>query len=68
MASGGGTNPPNRRKIREKIGKCNQYEFMQVLSESSWTTFKTISKTLPALGACHMIIIRGLVYTKFMIF
>ena len=44
---------PNRRKICEENGKCNQYDFLQVLSKSSWTTFKTIFETLSAHEACH---------------
>ena len=57
MASGGGTTSPNLRKTREKNGKCNQYDILQVLSKSSWITFKTILKTLSALGACYVTII-----------
>ena len=64
----GRNNPPNRKKIREKNGKCNQYDFLQILPKSAWTTFKTIFGTLSALGACHMNIIGGLVYKKSMIF
>ena len=52
------------KKIVKKNGKCNQY----VLPKSSWTTFKTIFKTLSALLACHVTIIRGVIYTKSMIF
>ena len=55
-------------KIVEKTGKCNQYEFLQVLRKSSWTTFKIIFGTLSALGACHVTIIGGVVYKKSMIF
>ena len=51
-----------------KNGKCYQYEFWQVLSKSSWTTFKTIFETLSAVGACHVTIIGGVVYKKSMIF
>ena len=60
--------PPNRKKIREKNGKCNQNDFLLVLSKSSWTTFKTILETLSALGACHVTIIGEVVYKKSMIF
>ena len=69
MASGGGgTTPPNRKKIREKNGKCNQDNFSQVLLKSSWTTFKSIFETLSALGVCHVTITEGVVYKKSMIF
>ena len=60
--------PPNRKKNREKNGKCNQYDFLQLLPKSSWTTFKTIFETLSALGACHVTITGGVVYKKSMIF
>ena len=33
----------------EKTGKFNPYDFYKLL-KSSWTTFKTIFKTLSALG------------------
>ena len=47
----GGTTPLTE-KIREKNGKCNQDDFLpKVLPKSSWTTFKTIFKTLLALKA-----------------
>ena len=70
MGGGGGVvlTPPNSRKIRAKNGKYNQYDFLQVLPKSSWTTFKTIFETLLALGVCHVTIIWGLVYKKYMIF
>ena len=42
--------------------------FLQVSPKSSWSTFKTIFKTLSALGACHVTIIGGKVYKKSMIF
>ena len=42
--------PPNRKKIREKNGKCNQDDFLLVSLKSSWTTFKTIFETLSASG------------------
>ena len=42
-------NPPNRRNIHGKNGKCNQFEFLQVMSKSSWTAFKTIFETSPSL-------------------
>ena len=39
----GGTIPRNHRKVQ---GKCNQYDFLQLLSKFPWTTFKTIFETL----------------------
>ena len=33
--------------------------FYKCYQKSSWTTFKTISETLSALGACHVTIIGG---------
>ena len=42
--------------------------FSQVSSQSSLTTFGTIFETLSALGACHVTIVGGVVYEKFMIF
>ena len=47
---GASTIPPSRKKICEKNGKCNQYDFLQVLPKSSLTTFKTIFETLSARG------------------
>ena len=58
----------NLRKLCEKNGQCNQCDFLQVLSKSSWTTFETIFETLSALGACHVTITAGVVYKKSMIF
>ena len=60
--------PLTEKKIVKKNGKCNQDDFLLVLLKSSWTTFKTIFETLSALGACHVTIIGGVVYKKFMIF
>ena len=65
---GGGWHVPVIVKKREKKGKCNQYDFLQVLPESSWTTFKAIFKNLSALRACHVTIIGRAVYKKSMIF
>ena len=48
--------------------KCNSYDFLQVISKYSWTTFKTIFETLSTLGVCHVTIIVGVVYKKSMIF
>ena len=48
---------PNRKKNRKK-GKCNQYDFLQVLPKFSCITFKTILKTLSALRNCPVTIIR----------
>ena len=59
--------PPNRRKVREKNGKCNQYDFLQILTKFSRTTFKAICETLSALGACYVIIFGGVVNKKSMI-
>ena len=55
--------PPNGRKMCIKNAKYNSYDFLQVLSKSSWTTFKTIFETLSALELCHVTIIVGAVYT-----
>ena len=60
--------PLSRKKIREKNGKCNQYDILLVLPKSFWTTFKIIFKALSALGACHVTVIGGVVYKKSMIF
>ena len=60
--------PPNGRKIRGKNSKSNQYDLLQVLSNSSWTTLETIFKSLSALGACNLTIIGGMVYKKSTIF
>jgi len=49
-------------------GKCNQYDFLLDLPKSSWETFETIFETLLAMGFCHVTIIGGVVYKKFMIF
>ena len=62
IASGG----PKRKKVCEK-NVCIQYDFLQVLKKSSFTTFEAIFKALSALGACHVTIIGGVVYKKFMI-
>ena len=51
-----------------KKGKCNEYDFLQVLRKSSWTTSKAIFETLSALVACHETIIEGVVYKKSKIF
>ena len=60
--------PPNRKRIHEKNGKCNQDDFLQVSPKSSWTTFQTIFEALSALGACQVTIIGGVVNKKSMIF
>ena len=59
MASGGGTIPTSRRKVREKNGKSNEYDFLQVSSKFSQTTLKAIFETLSALRACHKTCWRG---------
>ena len=64
LTSGGWYNPPDRKKIRKKNSKCNQYDLLLVLSKSSLTTFKTIFETLSVLEACQMTIIGGVVYKK----
>ena len=43
--NGFGTTHSSRRKNREKKGKCNQNDFLQVIAKYSWTTFKTIFET-----------------------
>ena len=55
------------KNVKKNV-KCNQYTFLQVFPKSSWTNFKTIFKTLSALGDCHVTMIGGVVYKKFMIF
>ena len=60
--------PPNGRKIRGKNSKSNQYDLLQVLSKSSWTTLETIFKSLSALGACNLTIIGEMVCKKSTIF
>ena len=40
IASRGWYNPPKRKKIREKNGKCNQYDFLLALPKSAWETLK----------------------------
>ena len=47
--NGFGTTHSSRRKNREKKGKCNQNDFLQVIAKYSWTTFKIIFETLSAL-------------------
>ena len=42
--------PPNRRKICENNCKCNQYDFLQVSSKSSLTTFNTFFKNFISTG------------------
>ena len=64
----GDTTPLTEKKFVEKNGKCNQEYFLQVLPKSSWTTLKTILKTLSALGVCRVNIIGRVVYKKSMIF
>ena len=59
MASGGWHHTPNRRKICEKIGKCNQYDFLQVLSKSSWTSFKSIFEILSPAGSVTWSLLEG---------
>ena len=51
--------PANCEKIREKISKCNQYDFLHVLLKSSWTTFKTIFETLSAPGPVTWPLLEG---------
>ena len=51
----------------QKLGKCNQYEFLQVYWKYFGKFLKQFSKLLSALGACHVTIIGGAVYTKSMI-
>ena len=60
--------PLTEKKFEIKNGKCNQNDFLLVLSKSSWTTFKIIFEALSALGACHVTIIGGVVYKKSVIF
>ena len=43
--------PINGKKNCEKNGKCNQDDYLQVLSKSSWTTFKKTFKAFSALGS-----------------
>ena len=69
MASGrGGTNTPNRRKIREKTSKCIQCDFLSVF-KSALTIIRTICETLSSLAwGCQETIIGRVVYKKSTIF
>ena len=68
MALGGNTTTLTIEKFVKKDGKYNQYDFLQVLSKSSWATFTTIFATLSALEVCHVTINGGMVYKKSMVF
>ena len=59
---------PNREKITKKTANAINMIFLLVSLKSPWATFKTIFETLSALGACHVTIIGGVVYKKFVIF
>ena len=37
--------------VKEKNIKCNLYHFLQMLSKSSWTTFKTIVEIYQPWGS-----------------
>ena len=57
-----------KKKNRDKKRQMQPRWFLQVLPKLSWTTFKTISEALSALGVCHVTIIGGVVHKKSMIF
>ena len=61
---GGCYHPPYRRKIRKK----NRQMQLKCYENPLGKLLKQFSKFLLALGACHVTIISGVVYMKFIIF
>ena len=63
--------PITVEKFLKKNCKYNQYDVLQVLSKSSWETFKKFSKLYEPqglLGICYVTIFGRVVYKKSMIF
>ena len=70
MAAGGrclGFTSLITKKIIEKKGKCNQYDFYKSYQNSLEQVLNQYSK-LKSSGACHVTIIGGMVYKISMIF